>query len=142
MHPLYIWTYNVTVSTLAAGVSPTTWPGVPTDVKADSITVLLEDSGALVGGRLPLSTAPGGVPGYACENAGRGNGLAAKLFLLYLMEGSDREPFIRTVSSYGDEENIISLATAAGHVGSQRNLLRCGFRVPWRAWRDAPCLRK
>ena len=75
-------------------------------------------------------------------NAGRGNGLAAKLFLLYLMEGSDREPFIRTVSSYGDEENIICLATAAGHVGSQRNLLRCEFRVPWRARRAAHCLQK
>ena len=89
-----IWTFNVTVSTLAAGVSPTIWPGSPTGVKAYSITILLEDSGALTGGSLPLSTAPGAVPGYARGNAGRRNGLAAKLFLLYLMEGSDREPFI------------------------------------------------
>ena len=60
MRPLCIWTFNVTVSTLAPDVAPTIWPGAPTGVKAYSITVLLEDSGILMGGRLPPPPFGGG----------------------------------------------------------------------------------
>jgi len=57
VHPLCIWTNNVNVGSLAAGVLPAIWAMVSTGGIAARILITLEDSNAGLGGKRPPSTA-------------------------------------------------------------------------------------